>query len=173
MTGREAQRLARAALTLVLALAAPLAGQTDSGASDKERFDLLTKCQPLLLAVSVTGDEASKIRLTRLRVRTMAESRLRAARIYNGLTEAGAPVGAPALSVRVDTLDDGPPVVSFGVSLVKDLDDPVTGLRWGVHTWERSHYGVHGGDAGFVMQALSETLDRFILEYLRVNEAWC
>ena len=40
-------------------------------------------------------------------------------------------------------------------------------------TWRIGTYGTHGGDAGYILQALSEKLDKFILEYLRVNESAC
>ena len=50
----------------------------------------------------------------------------------------------------------------------------LSGLERGATTWERGEtLGQHGGDAGFIMQALSEDLDLFILEYLRVNEGYC
>ena len=39
--------------------------------------------------------------------------------------------------------------------------------------WETGSYGTHGGDADYILQAVSERLDRFILEYLRVNETAC
>ena len=40
-------------------------------------------------------------------------------------------------------------------------------------TWETGNYGTHAGNAGYIMQIVSERLDRFILEYLRVNETAC
>ena len=49
----------------------------------------------------------------------------------------------------------------------------MTGLEWGSYTWESLGFGTHGGDAGFIMQGLSEDLDKFVLEYLRVNENYC
>ena len=38
---------------------------------------------------------------------------------------------------------------------------------------EASGFGTHSGDAGFVMQYLSEFLDIFIGDYLRVNAEAC
>ena len=40
-------------------------------------------------------------------------------------------------------------------------------------TWEQVTFGQHGRDASFILQNLSEMLDGFILEYLRVNEGYC
>lgn len=33
--------------------------------------------------------------------------------------------------------------------------------------------GTHVGDPGFILQSLSEKLDKFLVEYLRVNEEDC
>ena len=32
---------------------------------------------------------------------------------------------------------------------------------------------MHGGEASFLLQNLSESLDAFVLDYLRVNESAC
>ena len=112
------------------------------------------------------GDQADEIELTEERVRTMAESRLRAARLYDSRE------GVPYLAVTIFTLDDGPAFV-WQIRLSKWLRDSMTELERGSFTWEDLGYGTHGGDAGFIMQGLSEDLDGFILEYLRVNEGYC
>lgn len=131
-----------------------------------ERFQLFTRCQQLEITVFVQGDQAGEIDLTEERVRTMVESRLRAARLY------ASGDGVPFLAVNIFTLDDGLAFVRQ-IQLAKWNRDDVTGLERGAFTWESLGYGTHGGDAGFIMQGLSEDLDRFILEYLRVNEGFC
>lgn len=154
------------ALTSVLTTV-PLAGQTASSwLADFERFQLFTGCEGLGLDVYVQGDEADSINLTDERVRTMAESRLRAARLYDAFQ------GYPALSVSILTLDDGPAFV-IQVRMAKMVRDATTGMELGTNTWGTLSFGTHGDDAGFIMQGLSEKLDEFILEYLRVNEASC
>ena len=40
-------------------------------------------------------------------------------------------------------------------------------------TWQRTETGTHGGDVTYVVQAVSENLDTFVLEYLRANEDAC
>ena len=72
------------------------------------------------------------------------------------------------------TNDDGPAFV-IRLSFAKLVYDYyLSGLERGATTWESGEtLGQHGGDAGFIMQALSEDLDLFILEYLRVNEGYC
>ena len=37
----------------------------------------------------------------------------------------------------------------------------------------RGSTGTHGGDAGFILSAVSQHLDKFLVEYLRVNEENC
>ena len=131
-----------------------------------ERFELFTRCQPLGITLFVQGDQADEIDLTEERVRTMVESRLRAARLY------ASGDGVPFLAVNILTLDDGPAFVRH-IRLLKWNRDDMTGLERGSVTWESLGFGTHGRDAGFIMQGLSEDLDRFILEYLRVNEGFC
>ena len=55
----------------------------------------------------------------------------------------------------------------------KRLYDSVTGLSFRTTTLNSDGIGTHGGDAGYIMQTVSERLDHFILEYLRVNETAC
>ena len=40
-------------------------------------------------------------------------------------------------------------------------------------TWVRGSAGTHGGDAGYIRSGVSEYMDTFLLEYLRVNEEAC
>ena len=62
---------------------------------------------------------------------------------------------------------------SQSIHFKKVLYDPVSDERYNATTWSLGSAGTHGGNAGFILQALSEGLDGFILEYLRVNEAAC
>ena len=59
------------------------------------------------------------------------------------------------------------------VNFMKVLYDPVTDRRSLAATWNRGGTGTHGGDAGYVLQALAEFLDTFVLDFLRVNEDAC
>lgn len=40
-------------------------------------------------------------------------------------------------------------------------------------TWKLGSTGTHGNDEGFVTLHLSQALDEFLVEHLRVNEAAC
>ena len=62
---------------------------------------------------------------------------------------------------------------SLSVEYKKLLYDAVSGETSYATTGEIGGAGSHGGDAGFILQGLSEYLDGFILDYLRVNESAC
>ena len=70
----------KAAVGLTFALALPLDGQE---VTDRERFELFTECAPVNMIAPITGEEAEEIGLTEDRIRTMAESRLRAAGLWS------------------------------------------------------------------------------------------
>ena len=59
------------------------------------------------------------------------------------------------------------------MSFNKSLLDGVWELDGFASTWDIGSFGTHGGNAGYILQSVSEHLDRFVLEYLRVNEAAC
>ena len=130
----------------------------------RKRFKLFNRCAPLGLIVNDLSDDAEAIDLTMGRVRTMAESRLRAARLYDE-TSAYAYLRV-YIAVRGEA-------VYLEVSLEKILHDSVSDWYEFAMTWRVVSLGTHGGDAGFVLQHLSESLDESILEYLRVNDAAC
>ena len=59
------------------------------------------------------------------------------------------------------------------VGFVKTLTDPISGREEVITTWTAERLGTHGGDGNYVMQGVSEQVDRFILEFLRENEEAC
>ena len=79
--GRRAPAVGLVALTL--GSAASLEAQ-DPDLSDFDRFQLFTRCEEVVLSsVGVSGDKAEEIGLTEERIRAMAESRLRVARLLS------------------------------------------------------------------------------------------
>ena len=131
-----------------------------------ERSQLYAECGPMWLAVSIDGaDDAADIGLTKEAVQAAAESRLRAARLYLPKFE---PV--PYLHARI--MVHGP---AFHVRLVfnKLLLEPLLGERTYAATWWNGSLGTHGRDHGYILSSLSQQLDVFIADYLRVNEAAC
>ena len=163
-------------LVCVLAFSARLEAQTDSTiillGAEISRFQLFNECRPMVMFVDIQGDKAKGIELTEERVRTMAESRLRAARLYaDTLATAGGMING-WLHISILTLDDGP-AFTTSVEYSKFLRDPVTGRTLMAMTWDTRLFGTHGDNAGFIMNGLSEMLDGFLLEYLRMNEDSC
>ena len=152
-------------LTLALALAVWPGHATAQDVSDIDRFQLFNECGPMKLAVTQYKDNAAwaDIGLTVDRLQTMAESRLRAARLYDARA-------LPYLYVNVNVVGRG---FSWGMDYKKLVYDAVSDETFYATTWNIGSAGTHGRDAGFILQGLSEHLDRFILEYLRVNEHAC
>ena len=150
---------------LLLALALAISGAVEAEVNDLERFDLGTDCAPLVLIVEDLDPHAEKIGLARDAIRLAGESRLRAARIYNP-----EPYGTPYLYVRIGV---GSVAHFVTVQLGKEVIDIATGLHGLADTWESGRYGTHGGGSDVILASLARILDRFIADYLRVNESAC
>lgn len=159
-------------MKLVIALAAiwlccaPVAAQ---GQTVLDRFELFNECRPSQIVVESLSADAKNIGLTKERLRLAAESRLRAARLYTDSREAAS--GA-YLYVRVTVVG-----VAYAIEVnykkrVFDLAGDVGGLAT---TWEVGSTGTHGNALGsaFIMQYVSEHLDQFLANYLKVNEPAC
>ena len=127
------------------------------------RFRLFNNCEPIRLVVENLPTGAAAIGLTEERVSALAESRLRAARLFSG-------DAAEYLYVAVGVVGAA---FAVSVSYHKRLFDPVSGEAAYPRTWVSNSFGTHDGNSGFILQNLSEPLDRFVLEYLRVNEDAC
>lgn len=143
--------------------------ETSDATGGTERFQLFSYCAGMLPSVSVSEND---IDLTEDRIGTMVESRLRAARLYGGPDQF-----LGGLMVWVDVTDR-----AFVIDLeyAKTLYDPVSDdmfmaspARFVIGTRAYGSFGTHGGDSGYIMQGISESLDTFIGDYLRVNEEAC
>ena len=94
----------------------------------------------------------------------MAESRLRAARLYDVDTGTWLFVNVNIVSLSY----------SQSMEYFKPVRDVPSGGAGFAVTWrDRGGTGTRGGNADFILEALSEYIDTFILEYRRVNEAAC
>ena len=138
-----------------------------SGASDRDRLRLCNACRPMGLTVEGLSKDARAIGLTEDRLRVTAESRLRAARLY---TASRSDSNWADLYVRVTVTG---PAVSVHVGYDKLVTDSVSGVEGPAETWRTGSTGIHGRDSGFIVQNVSEKLDKFLVEYLRVNEEHC
>ena len=135
--------------------------------TDRNLFQLFNNCEPMSLAVEVNGDDedVKKVGLTKERVQFAMESRLRGARLFRS------EVFLPVLEVNVSVLGG-----AFGLSMrySKTLFDSVSGKNSFAPTWNNLRLGTHGQlGSEYIVSGLSELLDEFLTEYLRVNEAAC
>ena len=135
-------------------------------------FELFNECRPVDLLVRVQDvmdlfNEAPEIGRMEERIRTMAESRLRAARIY---AESSARSGGLTVEVAQAT---GRYLVTVG--LHRYVFEPVSGKWSFVLAWKatdaRFCFPLSTSDSA--IQNVSDGIDKFISEYLRVNESAC
>lgn len=127
-----------------------------------DRFRLLNECQPVDLSVGVEGD-AEEFGLSEEMVATAARSRLRAASLYDQNSY-------PYVLVYVHIA-----ARAFSVSLEfnKLLYDEISEQAFSATTWSTGSTGTHGSDAQYVLSSVYRHTDKFIDEYLRVNEEAC
>ena len=131
------------------------------------RFKLFNNCETMFLLVGVADDNehVKNVGLTKERVQFAVESRLRGARLFRS------GFGSPVLEVNVDVVGSA---FFIHIRYNKTLFDPVSDRTGFAPTWEISSFGTHGQTrAEFILSSLSGILDKFLTEYLRVNESAC
>lgn len=150
----------------ILLISASLCFGAPAGADDSKarwnRFSLWNKCELLDLTVRMTGD-ATKIGLTKEAVLAAVRSRLRAARLYSDRDSA-------MLLVRITV---GGPAFHVDISYHKLMMDLASGGINLARTWDTGTAGTHGRDSSVILSVVSQHMDRFIDEYLRVNASAC
>ena len=126
-------------------------------------FELFNNCSPVRgSALMLTGGNSHGV--TGERVGRVVESRLRAARLFAESSET--PAG---FTVAVSFVGSAFFVMGGFGKIVVD----VFGRGGFAVTWSTERLGTHGNDGSYVMQAVSETVDEFVLEYLRRNGDAC
>lgn len=140
--------------------------QDPSADEAEERFSLFNGCSPMNLSIEDVSDSAAEIGLTKERIQILAESRLRAARLFSGTLD---PPNNGVLHISVLVTRGA---FSFSLNYLKWVWDAWNSYGYAA-TWDDGMLGEHRGNAGTVLQDLSEYLDRFLLAYLRANEAVC
>ena len=126
-------------------------------------FRLFTNCQPLAVTVDVGIKDSNAFGLTKADIQNAAESRLRGAYIYT------AKFSFPSLGISIVTYQSA---FSVTLQLRKILADTHSPWYGGAVTWSDGHVGTFSRDS-FILSSLSKLLDRFIADYLRVNEEAC
>ena len=158
-----------ALLVLALAATTPVGAEEseDFGRSVRDeidRFDLWNACEPIYLLIEGLGDGAVKSGLTHEAITTTVRSRLRAARLYRGSRR------SPHLYVNVNALSGGRAFNVF-VGFNKPFFDRISGRAGSATTWDTRMVGQ--GDAAYILSLVSQLTDKFIDEYLRVNDSAC
>ncbi|MDE0455924.1 MAG: hypothetical protein OXI15_01405 [Chromatiales bacterium] len=152
------------AALVALALSFPASGETGGTVQERfNRFQLYANCEPMNLIVEELHPVAADIGLKLESIVAAAESRLRSARLYRS-------AAMPYLYVNVILTR-----TAFGIRLEynKSVFDAHSGEVFSAATWLVSSAGSHGSDSSYIMSAISEHLDQFLVEYLRVNEEAC
>ena len=94
--------------------------------------------------------------------------RLRVASARRGLYDADA---GPSFYVNVHV---GERVFVLALKYRKGVYDPISTESGYATTWELGGAGTHGRDgAAYILSGLAGYMDRFLVEYLRVNESAC
>ena len=126
-------------------------------------FRIYTKCQKIDIDVNLSKRKASNLDLTEKAIRNTVESRLRSARLYG----AG---GQPYIGVYVTAVRNA---FSASLEFSKYLNDGSSKISWWAVTWEQAYTGTHSNDSGYILSSISEMMESFLVEYLRVNEKAC
>lgn len=157
----------------MLALLVPGSTDAQEEVDAIRRFELYAGCSPVNLLAYVDIQE-SEIDLPRSDVETAVRSRLRGARIYQSPRGDGVLDGTEGQPLLVAGVRVVGSAFSVEVRLQKVVrDDEWSGESSYIGTWRSSRLGTHGGNPGFVLQVLARSMDRFIDEYLAVNEPAC
>ena len=151
-------------VVLILAISSARLAAQDDFDTRYDRFRLYTACLPLRVVAEVEDLEDELEGLTEESIERAVRSRLRSARVYSG-AEFG-----PYLRANVQVVGRA---FRPSLTLYKYLEDPLTGEIHLSASWSVSGTGTHGQDAQYVRGIVSEQMDEFIDEYLRVNEADC
>ncbi len=128
-----------------------------------DRFKLWNDCAPMNLIVESLPDDATEIGLSKGAVETTVRSRLRAARLFDADEY-------QYLYVNVNVVGAA---FSIRFKYYKRLFDPALELFGFAGRWNIGVTGTHGRDPGYILSSVSQDTDKFIDEYLRVNEDAC
>ena len=128
-----------------------------------DRFELFADCEPMDLLIENLPEDAAEIGLTEDSIRAAAESRLRSARLYSEAS-------SQYLYINVNVVGAA---YSARLQYEKFVFDPLSGFSSMATTWNNGSTGTYGRDSGFILSDVSQHLDRFLVEFLRVNEAAC
>ena len=128
-------------------------------------FELYVNCQPVHVIVEDPTPDAQEIGLTKTRIMTAAEARLRGARIFS--EKMTAPL---FLHIHVSVARQA---FHIGLSFSKVVVDSFSLKDNFASTWTRDTVGTHTSDSSYILSRVSELIDQFIVEYFLANQAAC
>lgn len=145
----------------LLLLAVPLSVRAQD--ESQERFELFTRCAAMDLRVSFQDNADGASNLTIGQIERAVRSRLRAARLYRETS---------SFMLRVFVMAQSQ-AFSVDLSFYKSLYDSTSSVQGLAITWQSGGVGTHGGNANYVLSSISQEMDEFLDDYLRVNESAC
>ena len=151
------------ACAMLLATSAAAYAAPDTG----DLFDLCPPDEGMRLVVESLHQHAGRGDLTTAQIRNAAESRLRAAGIYD-------PEAASSLYINVNagSPEKGSrhfPFYNINVAYRRPLLDLRLAWYGLADTWSTGSTGQ--GDSSYILSALSRYLDKFLVDYLRVRDS--
>ena len=153
----------RVVLFAVAFVVAQVGFSQDDLSSSFNRFELWHYCGPMNLVVESLPNDADDIGLTADAIETSVRARLRAARLYDN-------DAIPYLYINVNVVG-----LSFSISVEyrKGVRDLASQEENYATTWDVRSVGTHSRNSNNIIQWLSQDIDTFLDEYLRVNEEAC
>ena len=130
----------------------------------RNRFALFAECRPMGLIVESLPSDAEKIGLTEESIQAAVESRLRSARLYSSR------LVRHYLYINVNVVGRA---YAISVQFNKEVRDLFSKINYLTATWNIGSTGTHGNSAAYILSNISQQLDRFLVEFLRVNEKAC
>lgn len=163
-------------LFILLLIAPPVSAEKLTADERREKFELWNWCKSVKLLVDNSSPDAKKIGMTKERIQTAVESRLRGARIFSDADDS-----LIYLYVQVTVSGSSFSTDFYLMRWMKHtsaLEQAALGETPGPYygyaiTWAQGITGTHGNDAGHILQYVSEGADNFIIEYLRANAEAC
>ena len=134
--------------------------------TDLDRFRLWNDCRPMNLVIEGLPAGGAGIGLTNEAVAAAVRSRLRAARLYEAVEDPY----LPYLYVQVNVFESA---FDTRVEYRKVVADVATDQIGFGATWRVGRLGTHGWSPAFILSGVSQSMDEFIDEYLRVNSDAC
>lgn len=154
-----------AIVATALALGAgPASAQDLTAEQEAALFQLFTGCMPVYPTVAVERTSPN--------IEDLSDSQLEEV-VLTGLRSAGLlseKEGTPFLYVAVGIVHWAYVV---RIELLKLVTDRETDIVGAAPTWRNYRYGIHSGDPEFVLSSLGTALQRFLDDYLLVNEGAC